>query len=282
MSDGVTEVPTRALEDVAYLARSVNRVKILGVLADRSATRRELAEVTGTSRTTLDRIVNELEDRGWAERTPEGTYTATPQGTRLRRQFRPFLESVVAIRTLGDAVEWLPTEEPTVGLEHFADAVVRRPERDDPVEPVDLTVEMIDEATRHRAFTHLVPPEPLSDAVLEGVESGRLAADGVLTAASLDFLQDAPERRERWASIVEAGADIHRYDGEIPCNLWIVDETVLIEESRPEPVAAAPDVPIVSRDGQVRSWADELIDTYRAEATQLEPGDFSGPATSPE
>jgi len=166
MGEEEPEVPTRALEDVAYLARSVNRVRILGVLTNRSATRRELAEVTGTSRTTLDRIVNELEDRGWAKRTLDGTYTATPQGTQLQRQFQPFLDSVVAIRKLGNAVAWLPTEELTVGLEHFADAIVQRPERDDPVETIDLMVEMVDEATRHRAFTHLVPPEPLSEAIV--------------------------------------------------------------------------------------------------------------------
>ncbi|MFC6939602.1 helix-turn-helix transcriptional regulator [Salinirubellus sp. GCM10025818] len=275
MNGGESEVPAQALEDVAYLTRSANRVKILGALTDRSASRRELAEITGTSRTTLDRIVNELEDRGWAERTPDGTYTATPEGTRLQRQFRPFLESVVAVRNLGKTVEWLPTEELTIGLEHFADAIVQRPEGDDPVETIDLMVEMVEEATRHRAFTHLVPPEPLSEAILEGVESGRLTAEGVLTTGSLDFLRETPRRRGRWASIVEAGAGLYQYDGEIPCNLWIMDENVLIKKSRPEPFAEAYGVPIISRDEDVRSWANQLIDTYRAEATRLEPGYFA-------
>lgn len=278
MSDGGAEVPARALEDVAYLARSANRVKILGALTDRSATRRELAEATDTSRTTLDRIVNELEDRGWAERTPDGTYTATPQGTQLQRQFEPFLDSVVAVRNLGDAVEWLPTEELTVGLEQFADATVQRPERGDPVETVDLMVGMVEAATRFRALTHLVPPEPLSDAILEGVESGRLTAEGVLTSDSVDFLRGTPNRRERWAAIVAAGTGLYEYDGELPCNLWIVDEAVLIKKSRPGSFAEAYGVPIVSRDEAVRAWANDLVDTYRARATRLEPASFAGSA----
>jgi len=118
--------------------------------------------------------------------------------------------------------------------------------------------------------------------ILEGVESGRLTAEGVLAASSLDFLQDTPKRRERWASIVEAGADLYRYEGEIPCNLWIMDETVLIKKSRPESFTEAYGVPISSRDEDVRSWANQLIDTYRAAATQLEPGDFSGATPSTE
>jgi predicted transcriptional regulator len=274
MSDREPEVPTDALADVAYLSRSANRVRILDALVDRSATRRELAERTGTPRTTLDRIVNELEERGWAERTADGTYTATPQGTHIQRQFRPFLESVVAVRRLGEAIEWLPAEELTVGLRHFADATVRRPARNDPVDTVDLMVELVADATEHRALTHLVPPVPLSEAILEGVESGRLTADGVLTADSVDRLRETTERRERWASILEAGADVRRYDGEIPCNLWIVDEHVLIKKSGPEPFAEAYGVPIVSRNEAVRSWANRLVDSYRAEATRLEPGYF--------
>lgn len=282
MSDGEPAVPTEALADIAYLARSANRVQILEALATRSATRRELAERTDTTRTTLDRIVNELEDRGWAERTDDGTYTATPRGTHLHRQFRPFLDAVVAVRRLGEAVEWLPTEELTIGLEHFKDAVVQRPARDDPVETIDMMVEMVADATEHRAFTHLVPPVPYAEAILEGAESGRLTADGVLTAESIEFLRANPDRRKRWAAIVEAGTGaLYRYDGEIPCNLWIIDDHVLIKKSGPDPFADSYGVPIVSRNEAVRAWADRLIDAYREEATRIEPGYFaeSDPST---
>jgi predicted transcriptional regulator len=242
-----------------------------------------VAEITGIPRTTLDRIVNELESRDWAERTVDGTYTATLQGIHLQRQFQPFLDAVVAIRRLGDAVAWLPTAELTIGLEHFADAEIWRPAGDDPVETIDLMVEMVEGATEHRAFTHLVPPAPLSEAILEGIESGRLTAEGVLTADSVDFLRETPERRRRWASIVESGTgDLYRYDGEIPCNLWIIDEYVLIKKSGPEPFSQAYGVPIVSQDETVHSWADRLIDSYRAEATRLESGYFAESGSSTE
>jgi len=283
MGESEPDVPAAALEDVAYLSRSPNRVKILAVLADRTVTRHELADITDTARTTLDRTVNELEDRDWAERTVDGTYTATPRGERLQRQFKPFLDSVAAIRRLEEAVEWLPAAELTIGLEHFADAEVVRPAGDDPVETIDLMVEMVEGATEHRALTHLVPPAPLSDAIREGVASGRLTADGVLTADNIEFLREAPERRRRWEAILEAGnGELYRYDGNIPCNLWIIDEHVLIKQSGPEPFAESYGVPIRSENETVRSWANDLIDTYRAEATRLEKGYFAGPAPSAE
>jgi hypothetical protein len=72
MSSESSEISTEALEDIAYLCRSANRVTILDALTEGPYSRRELANQTDASRTTLDRIVNELEERRWVERTTEG------------------------------------------------------------------------------------------------------------------------------------------------------------------------------------------------------------------
>ena len=95
MPDERNTIPAEALKEVAYLSRSANRVEILQTLTRGSHTRRDLTELTGASRTTLDRIVNELEERGWARRTDDGDYTATPAGDHLMAQLLPFVESVV-------------------------------------------------------------------------------------------------------------------------------------------------------------------------------------------
>ena len=64
MSDEYDTIPAEALKEAAYLSRSANRVEMLQTLTRGSHTRRDLTELTGASRTTLDRIVNELEERG--------------------------------------------------------------------------------------------------------------------------------------------------------------------------------------------------------------------------
>jgi predicted transcriptional regulator len=269
-----SEVPSAALEDVAYLSRSENRVSILGALARGPSTRRELQESTGTSRTTLDRIVNELEERGWAERTAEGDYAATPSGEHLVNQFRPFVESVEAIRRLEETVSWLPTDELTVGLEHFSDAEVVRPERD-VSEVMDLFTDLIRNASEFHVLSGLAPPDLLERTLTECVMEGDLRTSAVMTADPLDYIREHSPHRDRWREMLEVGAEVYRYEGSIPCNVWVLDGTVLIKKSGPEPIPESYGVPIVSVNEAVRAWALELIERYRDEATPLNAGHFS-------
>lgn len=263
-----------ALDDVAYLARSENRVRILGALANGPRTRRDVQETTDVSRTTLDRIVNELEDRGWVERTSDGDYAATPTGKRLMNQFEPFVESVDAIDRLGKAVEWLPDEELSIGLEHFSDATVEWPEVD-PTETVDMFVGMVNGADEYYSLTHFAPPAPISRAIREGVTSGDLAMRTVATETPIEYLREHPDRRERWRETVDGGAELFEYGGSIPCNLWIIDDVVMLKNATGEPVPDSYGSPIVSHDPTVRSWAMDLLDDYETEARPLTSSDFA-------
>lgn len=268
------EFPIEPLEDIAYLSRSHNRVVILDALTDGPRSRRALAELTGVPRTTLDRIVNELEEKGWAERTADGTYEATTRGTHIMRRFSPFLESVEAIHQLGDAITWLPIDELSIGLEHFNDAFVRQPETADPVETIDFMNDLLANASEFRVLAHLAPPEPLGETMYESVVSGQMSLDGVITDTLYSYLCDNPERAERWRTLVEAGADLRWNEDPIPCNLWIFDETVLIKKSGPEPIDDSYGVPIVSDDSTVLSWAHDLIDEWMAQGTRINGGAF--------
>ena len=262
MPERIDELPTAALEDIAYLSRSANRVVILEGLVEGPFSRRSLADLTGVSRTTLDRIVNELEERGWANRTAEGTYVATAHGRQLMQRFRPFLEAVEAIHRLDDALTWLPVDDLSIGLEHFSDAVVRRPESDDPVEAIDFVNTLLGNTSEFRVLAHLAPPEPLGETLHERVTAGEMTMDGVITDELVEYLATNPERTERWRALLTAGSDIHRHEGPIPCNLWIFDGTVLIKKSGPEPIDESYGVPIVSENDTVRAWAHDLIDEW--------------------
>jgi predicted transcriptional regulator len=269
----MNERSAAALADVAFLSRSENRVAILRALARGPSTRREIQEATGTSRTTLDRIVNELEERGWAKRTADGDYSATPAGEHLVDEFQPFLESVAAIRHLGETVSWLPTDELTIGLHHFSDAEVVRPERD-VSEVVDLFVESIRDASEAHVLSHLAPPEPVERALTECIVAGSLSMAAVITGDTLDYVRDGPPHRDRWQEMAEAGSAVYRYEEPIPCNLWVFGETVMIKKSGPGPVPESYGIPIVTDDETVRSWALELVGRYREAATKLDAAYF--------
>lgn len=269
-------IPTKALEDLAYLSRSANRVAILDALAKGAYTRRELEERTGVSRTTLDRIVNELEGRGWAERANNGTYVATSTGNHLMAQVRPFVDSVEAIRRLDEAVAWLPDDEMSIELHHFSDAIVRRPEEDDPMKTTDYFIDLIRDTAEFRALTHLAPPVSLSRAMRDRIVTEQVSAEYVLTDTVVNYLSDNHERRSRWRDMIESGADVYRDQGPIPCNLWIFDDIVLIKKSGPESIQESYGVPIESENVAVRSWAHDLIDRCRADAVRVDAETLAG------
>lgn len=275
MADRNEAVPTEALEDVAYLSRSPNRFRILDFLTKGPYPRRDLVELTEASRTTLDRIVNELEDRGWARRTNDGEYVATPKGTHVIEQAWPFIESVEAIRRLDEAVAWLPADELSIGLHHFRDAGVLRPDQDDPMETIDYYTDLIRDTADFRVLTHLAPPVPLAQVMCDRIVSGRLTAEYVLTDEIIDYLRGQADRRSRWRDIVEGGANVFRKQGALPCNLWIFDDIVLIKKSGPEPIQESYGVPIRSENESVQSWAHDLIDRCRADATRVDVETFA-------
>jgi predicted transcriptional regulator len=257
-------VPTDALEDIAYLGRSRNRVLILDALATEAHTRRELAERTGIARTTLNRLINEFEERGWAERTPDGAYETTPAGEFVITEFTPLVGAMQAIRSLGDAVAWLPNDELTIGLDQFSDATVIRPEPDNPMVPDTRLVDLIRETTDYHCLACIAPSIAFEKAMLNGLVDGRLTTEHVFTEQPLSYLADQPDRLSHWQDNLAAGAIVHRYDGQIPCNLFIMDQTVLIADRHPEACAY-----IKSENETVWAWAHEVFETYRAKAEPL-------------
>ena len=273
MTEDRAPLSDEALEDIAYLSRSRNRVEILEAVVSRPHSPREIAEATGSARSTLERILGELEERGWAERTSEGTYEGTAVGEFVVDEFTPLVDAMDALRNLGDTVSWLPRDELSISISHFSDAVVRRP--DDPAEVLDYMIEVLRATENFRVISHLIPPESPANAIHDGVAAGRMTVDYVITEDVIEFLSSHPERRERWMQTIESGADLWVWEGPIPCNLWIFDDTVWMKKSRPGSIQEAYAVPISSDDDTVRSWAHDLIDRYRDAATPVDVEAFS-------
>lgn len=266
-------VPTDALEHIAYLSRSENRVRILESLAAEPHTRRELQELTDTSRTTLGRILTELEERGWAERTTDGDYAVTPRGAHVTREFGPLVEAMGVICEFGETVAWLPTDELDISLRHFHDATVRRPEPNAPTEAGKHLADALDGASTFYALTFIAPPLAVGTAIRDAALDGDLTAEHVFAGSLVDYIRDNPEGPPPWRDYLEAGARIYRYDGYLPCNLFVVDGTVLILKNLPE--VGEVGTTIESHNETVRSWALELIETYRDDAERVDAEAFA-------
>ena len=266
-----TEVPRDAMADIAYLGRSENRLPLLSAVAEEPASRSELAARTGIASTTIGRLLNEFQTREWVERTTEGEYRATPTGRSVVRVFTPLVASMETIRRLGDAVGWLPMDELSVGLQHFSDARILRPSPNAPYEFVEQLAERVRAASTFRVLTFLDPPLPVGEAMETGVVEGRLTAEHVLAGGLVEYLREQQNHPPRWQAYIDAGATVYRYEGHIPCNLFIIDETVLIMDEKPAGGGAA----IESHDTTVRSAVTELYERYRDAATLVEADRFA-------
>lgn len=263
-------VPTDALADVAYLARSANRVVILDALSSGSYGRRDLTDRTGIAATTVGRILNEFQDRGWVERTGDGTYSATATGSLVVEEFAPLVDAMDTIRTLGEAATWIPTDELSVGIEQFADATVRRSPPNAPMSMVEYLADCFREASSARVMTFLAAPTPVVEVMTARVADGRLSVDVVLTGELVELVRDQEEPPD-WTPLVDEGIDVYRYDDHVPCHLFLFDAKVLIMNDRPPGGGGF----VVSEDETVLAAANEFFERYRDDAEPVEAGAFA-------
>jgi predicted transcriptional regulator len=272
MTETLQEVSDGVLEDIAYLARSKHRVQILDLLTGESYSRSEVEGRTGIARTTIDRIINEFEERSWAKRTTDGEYRATPIGEQVMAEFEPFVTSMGAIRKLGNLVAWLPTDDVPIELRHFRDATIRRPDPTDPTSTVSYLTALLREASEFHCIVGVAPQVAFEKLMRDRVVSGELTTEHVITDEEYHYLLEHRDRLSRWREYVAAGANLYRHDGTVPCNLFVFDDTVVIAHSQGE--IGAPLVMVESLDEAVRSWALEVIREYKTNAEQLDVDSF--------
>lgn len=276
MNDRESQSSIDALEAISYLTRSENRLRLLEALSRGPHSRRDLVDAADASSATVGRVLNELQSRGWAERTQDGYVTTSP-GTQMVNEFQPFTDAIATIQKLGDTVGWIPTEELTIGLHHFENATVRRADRNDPAEAAEFLIELMEETSTFRVLTHLVSIPAVEEMLRDGVQSGQMSLSVVITDDVCEYLRADPDHRSRWKEIAEAGAKIYRHDARIPCNLWICDDVMLLAESHSD--EGNPYDALVIEDPSVLSWGRELVTQYQRESKSIDADFFKTETT---
>jgi hypothetical protein len=273
------EIPSDVLQDVAYLSRTENRIEVLGTLTEKPRSTRELREATGTSKATVNRILNEFEERSWTRRTSDGTYEATPQAEHIAFQFRAFIGSMEAVASLGEDIGVLPVEELTVGpdddltvgLHHFKNATVKRQRPEAQGVGRTRMLEATREASSMDVLTDTAPPRVMGELLQERVESGDLPGTTVWTTELFEYLREHPEEPPRWSDVIEGGRRLYTYDGRIPATLCVTDEVTLVWGVTGEMRRRV----IISENDTVRLWARETVERYRDRAEAVGPQAFA-------
>jgi predicted transcriptional regulator len=251
---------------VAYLARSENRVAILRALNERPRDRRDLEEGVGVSRSTLSRVLRELEEEhGWIRRRGD-EYSTTMAGSLVVERFVPLLETVSALDTLEGALAYLPVEEMSIDVRHFHDAEFIGPDEFDPTAPFEYGVGRVRDSTVLRSVGQVVPPAYVR-ALHEDVENGDLDLEIVLGREYLDAVSDSDLSR-LWADTATEST-VLAHDGHVPYNLLVLDDVVHVWLCSEEGEQAGL---LESENPAVRQWAQSTVDDYLEEGRQLAPG----------
>lgn len=251
-----------ALAAIQFLANSPNRVQVFTALRDGPASRRDLQTATDGARSTVARILDDGEARGWVD--AEGTrYRLTPLGEAMIAEFRSFLATIEGIEGLGELVNHVPPPLFSLDFRHLRDAEVVELTSANPAAPFTRSLELFRAATEYRGLNNTSLPRH-AQALRERRERGNLAFEQVLERDFVETLRNHPERATVWADLAD---DVWVVDGTVPINLHVVDDAVLVWLGATRDEVAGL---LESENEAVVEWAESLVADYRAEAEPLE------------
>jgi len=257
-----------AVEEAAFVVGSPNRVQLLAELyeSDRCS-RDDLREAVDASRTTVQRNLAALEDRGLV-RGSGREYRLTPCGELVATVALSFLDATATAKKLRDVLRWLPREQVDFDLRLLADATVTRATSSDPYAPVLRQAATLRDADRFRG---LLPS--LSPTALDAAHHRSTDADGewtlLVAAESLDALAS---RQASATPLLDCagtdGVEVCSYAGEVPFYLGLTDQQVQLGVGNEQGVPRG----LVETDHErVRRWADEVFARYRRQASVYDP-----------
>lgn len=255
------------LEAIEFLARSVNRVRVLNTVTNGPSERRDLEDETGISRPTLSRILDDFEQRGWVVREKH-RYQATQLGMFINREFIHLLNQLKVAHVLRDVVQWFPEDGFEFDLARLSTATVIRPTKQDSLAPTNHIVKRLQDATEVQVVTFTVLPVAL-EAGYRKVVDGRQTLEMVFSPGALTPLEGNSTMETYMQEMLTSGnASFYQYSGEIPYVLISADDAVSLCLSGAD---GAPRAVIDTSDEEVRTWARSQFESYRSQATPLDP-----------
>lgn len=260
-----------SLEALDFLSRSPSRIAVLQALREQPSTRDDLREALDASRTTLIRVLTDLEDRGWIEAS-DRRYDLTPEGSFLADEITRLLENLETAQRLDGALAWLPVETFDFELQRLADAEVVTLRWNDPAS-MRLLAERLEGADRVRSVATTVSRE-VADMLRTLTVEQAGSYEGVLSGAVLETIRGHPVLREQFQEVLASGrATLHRYEGDRPLPMLMVidDEVAVCNHGSDGPQMEA----ILTRDPGVRSWGETYVDELRADARPVSAEVFS-------
>jgi len=251
-------------EGIEYLASSSNRVVALKAIVRDSGEPAELREGLEMPRSTFQRILSELQDRNWAEKS-EGIYTATPLGEYVEGYFDDCVGTMSGLDKLSRFFEYVPFSEIGVGMETLVDSEITVSGSYSPHAPTERLIEALEDADGVRGLSPVITDrafEAFSDAI---ADSGVTVKNVVEKKVADAIISRYTDRLDEIGETDETGTYV--YDGEIPMGMMIIDDTVFVSAFDEDGIAR---VLLQNDTDRMLGWAEGYHDRYRRESEPLD------------
>lgn len=262
-SSDTSLAPDDAVEAIAFLTRSRTRIRVLELASrDRATTRREFRARLDVARTTVQRNLDALAERGWLEATPDG-YRRTRSGELLAAQVGELVDTVETVQRLRPVLDHAPLDDLDVEPQALADAEVTVAAPADPYAPVNRHVDALRTVDTVRLFTAVVGREAF-EVVSERARAGECRGEVVLAPQTLETVRSDPSYAGLYDSLSGTDAvDLYVADGDLPYYLGLLGDAVQlgVEDENGAPAAL-----LETAAEPVRTWAESKYAAVRERA----------------
>lgn len=256
-----------ALDDIAFLANSENRLAILERLGQKPHSRDELRDAVDASRVTVARILRDLETRTWITRTGR-KYEATPLGEWVCEEFDHLIEEMEAEKRVREALRWIPADQLTFDIHRLRDAEITLLDGSDATAMVRRIVEFHRSGERVRGFARCIAPVVIETQWKLTVQ-GNGRVEMVITPEVLDVVRSHPAAAQQFREMLDAETARYFISADIPMSVGIVDDAVTISLTDERGVQKGS---LTTDDEIVHEWAIDRFETCRDNAETVAPG----------
>lgn len=256
-----------ALDDIAFLANSENRVAILERLGQKPHSRDELREAVDASRVTVARILRDLETRTWITRSGR-KYEATPLGGWVCEEFDHLIGEMEAEKRVREALRWIPSDQLTFDIHRLSDAEITLLDGSDATAMVRRIVEFHRSGERVRGFARCIAPVVIETQWKLTVQ-GNGRVEMVVTPEVLDVVRNHPAAAQQFREMLATENARYFIDEDIPMSVGIVDDAVTISLTDERGVQKGS---LTTDDEIVHAWAVDRFETCRDIAETVAPG----------
>ncbi|GAB3676049.1 helix-turn-helix transcriptional regulator [Halopiger thermotolerans] len=254
-------MPPKCWETIEFLSGSIHRYHVLKALREHPMEIRDLRDQLDVPRTTIQRNVSELEEKGWVRRTDAG-YETTLVGGLILDKFAAAVDSVRQVQSVAPFFEWTG-ELPGITAETLEGAVVTTPEPHQPHNPLNALVDSLHDATRVRAILPTISTVFLGQ-YFDTPKAEKAVDELILSkeiCESCHYIDS--DHNLLWR---QNGINCYAYESDIPVGIFLFDNQVSLTAYDDEGRIRAL---LESEATSTREWAEELYGEYRSVANEL-------------